>query len=925
MQKKQLYLLSLLVFFVSRLYAQGTAPLPFYPNANYDATIPAPDSVLGYALGSQATRHADVLRYFQTLAEKSPLLRVEPFGETFEKRKMIYAVISSRENLSRLSEIRTNMEKLASGKLSAAEADALAERLPAIVWLAYTVHGNELSGSEAAMQVAYHLAAGKDEATEKLRRELIVIIEPVENPDGRERAIQQFVQWSGAVPNPDAQSLNHTGTSPSGRFNHYLFDMNRDWLALVSPESQARVKAIQAWHPQLIVDAHEMGSYQTYYFNPPDEPINRNISEITKKWWKIFGSEQAKAFDQYGWSYFTRETFDEWYAGYGSSYPLYIGAVGILYEQASTQGSIIKRPDGSILTYREAVHHHFVSSIANLTTAANNRKALLKDFYTLRKEGGDLGKAGDPKVFFIAPNAQTTRFERFLEKLLMHKIEVEVAQREFSVSAVDYWTGKEALRKLPQGTLIVKLAQPNGRLAKVMMEFDPRMPLSFLQQERRELEKNGESKIYDVTGWSLPIAYGLEAYWSRTLPSVNTAPATMPTRLQGKLENPNAKYGFLLDATDERAMHALSLMLSRNCKVVAAKKPFEIEGRAYARGSLLLRKNENDQNLVATLSEITKETGVTLYGVSTALASKGPDLGGGEFVLLAMPRIALVFGDGVEPTSFAPIWHLLDARFRQRVSLLNASNMGAYDLQRYNIIILPSGNYQNTLGTRGAGVLRTWVEQGGTLIAIEEAAAFLADTARAFTTVRLRSQALKELSTYETALRLEENITKKLDSLEIWEPRKKEVEKPGTKEEKTAAKKDDEMLKIEDERIKLFMPRGALLAVNLDEEHWLAFGAGEKVAATIFTPHIYLSKSPVETAGRFADAENLRVSGLLWQEARSGWAKSAYLMREAKGRGQVILFAGEPNFRAYYHATERLLLNAIYYGVGFGTRRSVEW
>jgi len=924
MQRK-LYALALCVLMpFLGLSAQEAEPLPFYPNADYDSSIPTPDAVLGYPLGSQATRHADVLRYFQTLAEKSPLVRVEPFGETFEKRKMIYAIISSRENLARLREIQADMDRLAAAKLSDAEANALVQRLPAIVWLAYTVHGNELSGSDAAMQVAYHLAAGKDEATEKLRRELIVLIEPVENPDGRERAIQQFVQWSGAVPNPDAQSLNHTGTAPSGRYNHYLFDMNRDWLALVTPESQARIKAIQTWHPQLVVDAHEMGAYQTYYFNPPDEPLNRNISDITKKWWKIFGAEQAKAFDRYGWSYFTREIFDEWYAGYGSSYPLYIGAVGILYEQAATQGSIIKRPDGSILSYRDAVHHHFVSSIANLTTAANNREALLKDFYRLRKEGGDVGRAGEPRVFLIAPTAQRTRFERFLEKLLMHKIEVEVAEKEFSVSAVDYWSGKESVRKLPQGTLIVRLAQPNGRLAKVMMEFDPRMPLSFLQEERRELEKNGSSKIYDVTSWSMPIAYGLECYWSRTVPSVSTKLATMPTVPQGKVENPEAKYGFLLDATDERAMYALSLMLAKNCKVYAARKPFEVEGRAYSRGTLLLRNLENGKDLVSTLSQIAKEAGVAIYGVSTALASKGPDLGGNEFVLLTMPKIALVVGDGVEPTSIAPVWHLLDARFKQRVTLLNLSNMANYDLRRYNVIILPSGNYQNALAGKTLKNLRTWVEQGGTLIAIEDAAAFLADTARAFVSVRLRSQALKELASYETALKLEESITKKLDSLEIWEPKRKEVEKPSAKEEK-ARKEDEESLKIENQRMQLFMPRGAMLAVNLDEEHWLCFGAGEKVAATVSTPHIYLSKSPVETPARFADAENLRVSGLLWQEARAGWAKSAYLMREAVGKGQVILFAGEPNFRAYYHATERLLLNAIYYGVGFGTQRNVEW
>ncbi|KER10344.1 MAG: hypothetical protein HY22_05590 [[Candidatus Thermochlorobacteriaceae] bacterium GBChlB] len=895
-------------------------PMPFYPNGTYDAAIPTPDSVIGYALGSQATRHADVLRYFQTLAEKSPLVKLETFGETFERRKMIYAVISSRENLARLNESRAEIEKLASSKLSTDAAAALAERLPAVAWMAYNVHGNELSGSDAAMQVAYQLAAGTDAATEKLRKELIVVIDPCENPDGRERAINQFTQWSGAVPNSDAQSLNHTGTQPSGRFNHYLFDMNRDWLAMVNPESQARVKAVQSWHPQLMVDAHEMGSYQTYYFNPPDEPLNRNISETTKKWWKIFGSEQAKAFDRYGWSYFTRETYDEWYAGYGSSYPLYIGAVGILYEQASTQGSLVKRPDGSLSTYRDAVHRQFTSSLSNLTTAANNKKELLKDFYELRKQGGVTAKANEPKVFYISPAKHQTRVERLLEKLLTHKIDVGIAEKDFTVGAVDYWTGKESPRALPKGTLIIPLDQPNGRLAKVMMEFDPRMSLEFLRSERRELEKKKQSKIYDVTGWSVPIAYGVECYWSDAKPSVAAKSAAMPAPPQGSVENPNAAYGFLLDCSDERAMLALAAMLAKECNVQAAEKPFEIAGRSYPRGTLLLRKVENAKNLVGTLEQIAKETGVTIRGVGTALATKGPDLGGGEFTLLAMPKIALVIGDGVDATSFAPIWRLLDAHLKQRVSLLNASAMLRYDLQKYNVIILPSGNYRQTLGASGARALRAWAEQGGTLIAIEEAAAFLADSSNGISNVRLRSQSLKDLASFETALKLESNIDKKLDSLEIWDARKKDAEKS----EKPASK-DDATIRLEDERARLFMPRGTLMTVELDEEHWLSFGAGEKVAATIYTPHVYLSKSPIETAGRFAEAEKLRVSGLLWQEARDVWARSAYLTREAKGRGQVILFAGEPNFRAYFHATERLLLNAIYYGVGFGTRRTVAW
>ncbi|MFQ6113697.1 MAG: M14 family metallopeptidase, partial [bacterium] len=703
----------------------------------------------------------------------------------------------------------------------------------------------------------------------------------------------------------------------------------RDWFILAHPESQARVQAMLKWNPQLVVDSHEMGAYDTYFFNPPRAPINPNVSDHIKKWWKTFAEDQAKAFDRYGWSYYTRERFDEWYPGYGEAWPLFLGAIGILYEQASTDGTLVKRPDGTILPYREAVHHHFISSMANLTTAAQNRSALLRDFYLAKKNSMTEFRKGEPLTYYIVPGKNPSRSHRLLEKLIMQRIEVRVAESDFRVSNLhDYWHSKPGAKTLPKGTFLVYLGQPLGRLVKAILEFDPRMTSVFLEKERRELEKDKKTQVYDVTAWSVPVAYGVECYWSPTKPAVRSSLLKEVPKLSGKLKNPQPAFGFLFDYSDDRAVQALAKFLADGYKVRAAKEPFEIEGRSYSRGSLLIKLHENPKISNGYVQQVAETMGITIYGTNTALSTQGPDLGSNDFVLLQPPRIAIVTGPSISLTSFSPLWHLLDYRMKYRVAILGASRLNSFDLQKYNVLILPSTSrrpkaYRQILGKEGSKKIKKWVEQGGTLIGIGRGAAFLADTSNGLSGVRLRRQALKELDAYKKAVNLEQQINlTRIDSLAVWEGKRQSKEK--TIVEKSTSQNLKELAQ-QDEHLRLFMPRGAILAVNLDQEHWLTFGAGKKVPAILYTSYAYWSKAPVQTPGRLADAANLRLSGLLWPEARERWENTAYVTREAKGRGQIILFAGEPNFRAYFHGTERLLLNALFLGPGFGTTQTVPW
>lgn len=908
-------------------YPGSAQELPFFPQGTYDPAVPTPESVLGFPVGRRPARYDEVVRYITTLAEQSNRVKLFEMGATAEGRKTYYCVISAPEQIARLEEVRLNNLHLADSRsLGEDDVRRLVEANPLVVWAGYAIHGNEISSVDASLQILYQLAAGTDSVTLLILRETCVCIDPMQNPDGRERFLAQMQQWNGPILNPDAQSLHHTGTWPYGRGNHYLFDLNRDWFVLTNPEMQQRVQAVVRWLPQVMIDSHEMGSSDTYLFSPPRQPLNPNISPVPHAWWSRFAADQAKAFDRYGWSYYTREWNDDWYPGYGASWPLYVGAVGILYEQAGVQGTLVKRPDGSVLTYREAVHHHVTSSLANFTTAARHRRELLADFAADRRRGAP-AEPGGPRAFYLVPGNNQSRADRLVDRLLMSGIEVGRTEKEITVSSLVSPTDEtRRAKKLPRGTYCVSLNQPMGRLAKALLEFDPRMNTQVLDDERKSLEKKKDSKMYDVTAWSLPLAFDVEGYWTPDVPPSEIPLLTALTRPDGRVENPDASYGYLMRCQDDREVEALCMLLCQGVRARAAQEPFMIAGQAYERGSILFRKNENGPGLLPLLDAVAESAGVMIRGVGTALATSGVDLGGNDLVLLKEPRVALLAGQEISTTNFGWIWQLLDERMKMRVTLLSPARIGSADLEKYNVMILPSGSsasLSRLLGKSGIQKIRTWLEMGGTLIAEGEGAEFVADTASGLSAVRLRQQALKDLPLYAMAVDLERKAgTPGIDSVSLWG--KKKIPPDSLVATKTVSQ-DEKLLALQDERGRRFAPQGAILQVTLDPEHWLAFGMKPSVPVMVASSSAFLSREPVQTPARFSDAEHLRLSGLLWPEAKQRLALTAYATREGKGRGQIILFEGEPVFRGGFRGSERLFLNAILLGPGFGTAREVDW
>jgi hypothetical protein len=680
-----------------------------------------------------------------------------------------------------------------------------------------------------------------------------------------------------------------------------------------------------------MLDCHEMGPTETYLFSPPREPFNPLMTDYIRKWWDRVAHDEADAFDAYGWSYYTREWNEEFFPGYGSSWGIYLGAVGMLFEQAGVDGSAVKRRDGTIMTYRETVHHQFIGSFSNLSTIAAGREELLGDYYRVKADN----VTSRPAAFVILPSGNRSRIDALAERLEHEHIEVERAESPFRAPSALSYTGETVRgREFPEGTVVIRTNQPTKQLVEAILTFDVRMPTSFLETERKELLKHNRTRIYDATAWSMLLAYGLDAYYVSSMPKARTAPyRTAPA--EGSLSNDASPVGFVFDCTDDRSSMLLAGLLGRGTKVWASRKPFEVDGRSYARGSYLIRMSANPDLDVEALRSLAEDAGVDVYGVTSAVGGPpGADLGGEEFVLLKAPHIALVGGNPIAYSDIGPVWHLLDSRLRLRTSVLDIATLAHADLDKYNVIVLsqtyggPMG-YKNQLGKSGLKKLKSWVADGGTLVATGNACAFLADTSVAVSSVRLKRQSLEKLALYEDALAAAKDAeTAAVDSVSLWEGKKKKDEKAAPKTESTdkgGVRLDKERLEQADERLRRLHPRGAILSVDLDREHWLTAGCGASVPVMVYTDYAYLAKDGVEVAGRLAPEARLRLGGLLWGEAKERWAETVYASRERVGKGQVILFATTPDFRGYFLGSERLLINALLLGPGMGTAQSLEW
>jgi hypothetical protein len=937
---------------------------PFFPGAEHDRAIPTPKQLIGIDAGDRAATHAEIEKCFRTWADISDRATLVEHAKTYEGRSMFHLIITRPDRQSQLDDIKAAYASLADPDgLSDAEAKRIMQGLPAVAWLGHSIHGDETSGADGALALAYHLVSDNSAQTQALLDDLVIIIDPMMNPDGRDRFLKMVAENRGNVPNTDYQSLVHTGDWPAGRGNHYLFDLNRDSIFGIHPETRGRLEAVSEWHPLLFVDAHEMWPLDTYLFAPGRAPMNVHFPERRAHWGEVFAEDQSSAFDQMGWRYYTGEWNEGWYPGYTDSWAALRSAVGILYEQARIADAGIQRPEGRVETYKESVHKQALSALTNLRTLRANKAALLSEFLDERRE--NIARDGEfsGRVFAINAGNNEGRLQRFIDLMDLQGVELYRAEREFKADGKDWLGDTFESKTFIAGSLLIPSTQPEARLAAALLELDTPMSDEFLTEERRELLRFGESRLYDITAWNIPMLYGLEASeLSMTLP--RDAERVTPGMKPAGVESRDPQVGWAFNGADDRSVAAAAQLMERGVQARMLDKDTTLGGRPFERGTVIVFQidNESHTGLVDAIDEVARTLGMNAYAIDTGFGpGDAPDLGGGHLQLLRRPRIAVVGRNQVDPTDYGAIWHTIDHVLGVRASYLDSASLEGTDLREYNTIVVP--NASGALIKRHAESLKKWVAQGGTLIAIGASAGAAADESAELSGARSVTDSLGDLESHAMEIIREaegHNATAKASS--VYTNALEAIEYPWANIEELPS---EEELKRRDSFQEVFMPQGAILAARVDDRNWLTVGLGDMIPVLYTGGTTLMAKRPTQAPVRFGvyvdapeepkaspssksekedessdeevksarrgfapapiDTEpRLRMSGLLWPEAAQRLMNTAYLTRDSVGNGQVILFASPPTFRGTTFGTTRLLHNALIYGPGCGTSQPVR-
>lgn len=818
---------------------------------------PSPAQVLGHELGGRFTDHAGVVRYMETLAAVSPMVRLERYGETPEGRPLLQVVIARPEVLARLDDVLALNRELADPATTEARAREIAARNPAVLYLSYGVHGNEASSSEAALWTAWDLVRGAESVAGVLDS-AIVVIDPAVNPDGRERYVSWYRQVLGATPNPDPDTREHWEPWPGGRFNHYLFDLNRDWAWLSQPESRARVATWGRWTPQVHVDFHEMSPNSSYFFFPATSPINPLYPGHILKWGKIFGAANAAAFDERGWAYYTGQSFDLFYPGYGDSWPSLLGAIGMTYEQAGggRAGLAYRRLDGEVLTLRERAERHRTTGAATLRAAAARKSELLLGFAEFHRTVGE----GTPDVLLV-PGENRTRVEALVRLLRAQGIRVLEATKSFRVSARAH-DGFARRAEFPAGTYLVPARQPRGRLATTLLQPETVLDATF---------------SYDISAWSLPYAYGVEAHSADRVPDagwreVGTEQSRpMVASGNGAVDRNGRVYGYLLEP-DLEAWTGVIQLLAAGGRARVMEGEFTLEGRRWPRGTIFIpiRGNPALQESLANGALAGRAV-----PVGTGRADHGNDLGTDDAIDLALPRLAVLAGAGVSATSYGAHWYFLEQTVGLPFNAIPADRLGNIDLSNYDVLVLPDMG-SSAIGERELQKLKEWVRAGGTVVGVAGGARRIAKEVAG---IEVRERKGADAAEKARALRGREER-----ELERWE---RQV--PGT-----------------------------IFKLRLDPAHPLAFGAGiDGEKDGLFSLHtgggVFEPDEGFETVAYFP-AGVAKTSGVISADNLSYLSEGVAIAFKRVGQGRVILFADDPVLRHFWYSGYLPYLNALLLG-----------
>lgn len=851
--------------------------------AVYDPGIPTLKDVVGHASGEAITSPDEILAYFEALAAAAPdRIRIENYAESWEGRPLFYAVISAPGTLGRLDAVKTDMARLGSGaQLSDAVRNELVERTPAIVWIAGGVHGDEISPPDSAIALAYHLLAANDDplATQILDK-TIIIIDPLQNPDGRERFIQSFRSALGLEPQADRFSAEHDQPWPGGRVNHYLFDMNRDWFANTQPETRGKVAAIIGWHPLVFVDSHEMGGDESYFFPPAADPHNPLITADQRQSQDKFGRNRGAWFDRFGISYFTREVYDAFYPGYGDMWPTLNGAIAQTFEQGSARGLKFTKRNGDELTFSQSVSNNFIAMLATLETTAAEGKRLLADYASYRRQAVLEGEQSRERFYVFDLSKRRWQAEAVARNLAAQNIIVRRLP-----------AGSEACgRTFAAGALVIDKAQPTGRLIRALLEANTPLPADFIAEQEFRRERGQPHELYDVTAWSLPIMNGIASYSCRNVPlsGAETVTTTTPIPAFGQ---PADGFGYAIPWSDAGQARLTLAALASGLKAKATEKAFVSSERSFPAGTAVFPAAGNPADLGERLMKLSQGIGAEFVPLKNSWVESGPNFGSGSFASITLPRIALAWDEGTSATSAGAARFVIERNLGVPVSPIRVRTLGSADLSLYDVLIIPdtTGAFNRNLGS-GGGKLKAFVEQGGVLVGFGSAIDVLSDN---------------EVGLLDTVR----------EARAFDEERKDETEQdapvPGTR----IADAAEYRKMIEDRKADPEDVPGVLALVLADTDHWLAAGY-ESAAALYSGDAIYqpLSEADGTNVFRFAGAGELLKSGYLWDQNRLQLAYKPFVMAQPRGEGIVVGFTQSPVTRAYLGDLELLIANAILFG-----------
>ena len=851
------------------------------PGTVYDPSIPTLERVAGHDFREEVTPPDQIVRYMRALAEAAPeRTRLIAYGETWEGRPLHMLLIGSAERIARLEEVKAGLRRLADPRgLAPAEAERLLAELPVVTALVHGIHGNEISSSGAAMAEAYHLLAARGEpAVERILAESLVLIDPMQNPDGRARFVSQNTAAEARWQDPAPWAAEHDEPWPGGRANHYLFDLNRDGFVQSQPESRGKFALFLEYTPHVLADLHEMGGNSTYFFPPTAAPSNPWLTDRQLDLMDVFGAANAAAFDRRGFAYFNRATYDAFYPGYMDIWPMVQGALGMTYEQASARALVLRRDDGDLLTYGDGVLHHFTAAMQTAETAALNRERILRDYLAFRQESIALGRQG-PAEYVLASEHDPGMAERLARHLVLNGVEVHAATGPVRVGT----------RTLPSGSaFIVPAAQPAYRMLRNLLDADTPIDTAFVrrQNERRALRQPDE--IYDVTAWSLSALWDVEVLTSQNptraagalLAAAGPGVAGPPTSL------PPAVVGYLLP-WGTRAAATTAEALREGIRVQAAGGAFTLGGREFGVGTAFVRASENGVDLAQRLGAIAARHGAEVVPIDDSYVREGISLGGNQTRSLREPRVLLLYDEPGSSTSVGWARYVLERRYGQRTSIVRTSSLAQVILSEYDVIIFPSGNYGSAVESGMVQRLQAWMRDGGTLITMA---------------------ASSQWATGENVGLLNTTFERRGGRPADEDPPKADTPDQPIDYLEAIAPQDEPPESVP----------GAILRVILDTEHWLSAGTDGEIGAIVEGTRIF---SPIRldegtNVGRYGDEEGLVLGGIVWDEAEPQLANKAFLVHQPMGRGQLIAFAEDPNYRAYAEATELLFINAVLLGPG---------